>query len=149
MSILAREYTDLVRALEDVRATLTDWADAPSCDDPSAETIRHARVVLQEWLANLSEHGHFANRTPTVEVRIRSANQDVHCVVLDNSEGFDLETVLPPSSEPIDGLPERGMGLRIMDACTESLSYTAREDGRHRLAFSIPADHDPWLSTPF
>ena len=149
MSTLAREYTDLDRALEDVRAALTDWADARTGDEPSAETIRHARVVLQEWLANLSEHGHFAGRTPAVELQLRSDNQDVHCVVLDNSEGFDLETVLPPSSEPIDGLPERGMGLRIMDACTESLSYTTREDGRHRLSFSIPADHDPWLSTPF
>lgn len=149
MSTFTGEYTDLERALEDVRTTLADWADAGASGDPSAETIRHARVVLQEWLANLLEHGHFADRTPTVEVQLRSTNQDLHCVVVDNSEGFDLETVLPPSDEPIDGLPERGMGLRIMDACTDSLSYTAREDGRHRLAFSIPADHDPWLSTPF
>ncbi len=149
MSPLVREYTNLDRALEDLRTSLTDWADTRTNDDPSAETIRYTRIVLQEWLANLSEHGHFATRPPTVEIQLRTTNQDVHCEVLDNSEGFDLETVLPSSNEPIDGLPERGMGLRIMDACTQSLSYTTREDGRHCLAFSIPADHDPWLSTPF
>jgi serine/threonine-protein kinase RsbW len=49
----------------------------------------------------------------------------------------------------MDNLPERGMGLRIIDACTDTLSYAPTDGGRHRLEFSIPADHDPWLSKLF
>lgn len=148
MDTLEREYTDLECALDDVRATLTEWAEAGNAD-PAAESLRHARLVLQEWLANLLKHAQFGDRAPAIHIRLRSENHSVHCTVLDNSEGFDLDAALPPSTTPIDGLPEGGMGLRIMDACTASLSYTSRDDGRHCLEFSIPADHDPWLSTPF
>jgi serine/threonine-protein kinase RsbW len=49
----------------------------------------------------------------------------------------------------MDDLPERGMGLRIINACTDSVSYTPTDSGRYRFEFSIPADHDPWLSMLF
>ena len=149
MSPIAREYSDLETALDDIRTTLTEWAEADTSAGPSADTLRHTRVVLQEWFANLLEHAHFGDRAPSVQIRLHTDDEDVHCVVLDNSEGFDFDGRLPPSSEPIDGLPERGMGLRIMDACTDALSYRPHADGLYRLEFSIPADHDPWLSTPF
>ncbi|MFP4227792.1 MAG: ATP-binding protein [Salinivenus sp.] len=149
MCTIDREYGNLEHALDDIRATLTEWADAQAEADPRAEAMRHARVVLQEWLANLFEHAHFADRSPSVTIRVRAVNQGVHGVVLDNSDGFDLDTELSPSKKPVDPLPDRGMGLRIMDACTTSLSYVQQEDGLYRLEFSIPADHDPWLNTPF
>lgn len=149
MCTIEREYSDLEHALEDIRATLTEWADARAESDPRAEAMRHTRVVVQEWLANLLEHGHFADRPPSITIRVRTTDETVYCEVLDNSEGFDFSTKLSPSNAPVDRLPERGMGLRIMDACTTSLSYACQEDGLYRLAFSIPADHDPWLNTPF
>jgi len=150
MSVLAKEYTDLDRALDEVRSTLEEWLDEQDeAAAPNAETVRYTQLVLHEWIANLLQHANFQNRTPTVEIRLASENRHVTCVVFDNSEGFNLVERLPSQEETMDNLPERGMGLRIINACTDRLSYTSTESGRHRFEFSIPADHDPWLSMLF
>jgi serine/threonine-protein kinase RsbW len=150
MSVLAREYTDLDRALDEVRSVLEEWSpDQDQVPPPNAETVRYTQLVLHEWIANLLQHADFQDRTPTVEIRLTSDDRHVTCVVVDNSEGFDLRARLPAKEETMDDLPERGMGLRIINACTDTLSYTSTEEGRHRFEFSIPADHDPWLSMLF
>lgn len=150
MSVLARKYTDLDRALDEVRILLQQWSNG--LDDGSAphpETLRYTQLVLHEWIANLLQHAHFGPRTPTVQIRLASENRHVTCVVIDNSEGFELEERLPSQDDTMENLPERGMGLRIINACTEQLSYTSTDAGLHRFEFSIPADHDPWLSMLF
>lgn len=150
MTVLAREYTDLDHALDEVRAVLEKRAaeqdEAPTLND---ETVRYAQLVLHEWIANLLQHANFRDRSPTLQVQLTTDGRHITCTVVDNSEGFDLAENLPVEKEPMDDLPERGMGLRIIDACTDRLSYTPTESGCHRLEFSIPADHDPWLSTIF
>jgi len=150
MSVLAKEYTDLDRALDEVRSTLEQWSsqlEPPSAPNP--ETVRYTQLVLHEWIANLLQHANFNGRTPTIEIRLANENKEIACAVTDNSEGFDLSERLPSRDEKMDNLPERGMGLRIINACTERLSYTSTESGLHRFEFSIPADHDPWLSMLF
>lgn len=150
MSILARKYTDLNRALDEVRSILEEWsASLEEKSAPDAETVRYTQLVLHEWIANLLQHADFRDRPPTVEIRLGTENRHIICTVTDNSEGFDLAEQLPTQEEMMDDLPERGMGLRIINACTDSLSYTSTEAGRHRFEFSIPADHDPWLSMLF
>jgi anti-sigma regulatory factor (Ser/Thr protein kinase) len=150
MSVLAREYTNLDRALDEVRSVLEEWvAEQDPTATPSEETVRYTQLVLHEWIANLLQHGHFDDRSPTVQIRLSTENRHVTCTVIDNSEGFDLTERLPAEEDPADELPERGMGLRIIDACTDHLSYSSTESGRHRFEFSIPADHDPWLSMLF
>lgn len=149
MSVYQREYSDLDHALDDLRSTLGNWAEQRTDGDPPAETIHHARLVLQEWVANLHRHAHFKNRTPAIRVCLRVEGEDLHGLVTDNSEGFDFQDQLSSGPPDTEGLPEGGMGLQIIDACTDELSYTAQEDGRYHFAFSIPDDHDPWLSTPF
>ena len=150
MSVLAKEYTDLDRALDEVRSTLEEWRDEQDeAAVPNAETVRYTQLVLHEWIANLLQHANFRNRTPTVEIRLESKKRHVTCVVFDNSEGFNFTERLPSQEETMDDLPERGMGLRIINACTDRLSYTSTESGRYRFEFSIPADHDPWLSMLF
>jgi len=150
MSVLAKEYSDLDHALDDVRAMLQEWRtglDEPSV--PSPETTRYAQLVLHEWIANLLQHADFADRAPQLRIRLRAENRHVRCCIIDNSEGFDLADRLPTRDEELEDLPERGMGLRIIDACTDDLSYTSTAASRHRFEFSIPADHDPWLSMLF
>ena len=150
MSVLAKEYTDLDRALDEVRSTLEQWSrELEATSTPNAETIRYTQLVLHEWIANLLQHANFRGRTPSVEIRLISENDKITCAVTDNSEGFDLTERLPSQDETMDDLPERGMGLRIINACTDRLSYTSTESGRYRFEFSIPADHDPWLSMLF
>jgi serine/threonine-protein kinase RsbW len=150
MSVLAKEYTDLDRALNEVRSVLDEWStEQDEASAPSAETVQYTQLVLHEWIANLLQHADFRDRTPTVQIHLATENRHITCSVTDNSEGFDLSEQLPSQEEAIDDLPERGMGLRIINACTDRLSYTPTESGRHRFEFSIPADHDPWLSMLF
>jgi len=150
MSILAKEYSDLDRALDEVRSFLYDWsAEIDDATAPRAETIRYTQLVLHEWIANLLQHADFDGRAPVVEIRLTAKNQHITCAVTDNSEGFDLRERLPSQEETMEKLPERGMGLRIINACTGDLSYTSTKAGRYCFKFSIPADHDPWLSMLF
>lgn len=150
MSVLAKEYSDLNHALDEVRAMLQEWCSQfDEASAPDAETIRYTQLVLHEWIANLLQHADFDGRHPTIRIRLRTENRHVNCCVVDNSEGFDLTDQLPSRDEEMEDLPERGMGLRIINACTDHLSYTSTNPGRHRFEFSIPADHDPWLSMLF
>jgi serine/threonine-protein kinase RsbW len=150
MSVLAREYSDLNHALDDVRAMLQEWCrQFDEASAPRPETIRYTQLVLHEWIANLLQHADFEDRCPNVRIRLRAENRHVNCSVIDNSEGFDLADRVPSRDEELENLPERGMGLRIINACTDELSYTSTNTGRHRFEFSIPADHDPWLSMLF
>jgi serine/threonine-protein kinase RsbW len=150
MSTLAKEYSDLDRALDEVRTVLQEWAaEHEVTPAPSGETLRYTQLVLHEWIANLLQHADFGNRTPSLQIRLKTENRHITCAVLDNSEGFNFQERLPSREETMDDLPERGMGLRIINACTDSVSYTPTDSGRYRFEFSIPADHDPWLSMLF
>jgi len=147
-----RDYTDLDRALDEIQPLLDDWTRhlaSESTPVPATEHLRYVRLVLHEWIANLLQHAHFDGRGPTLLIRLSTENRHIYCAITDNSTGFDLEHHLPTQEDAVGSLPERGMGLRIINACTDSLSYTPTDAGRHRLAFSIPSDHDPWMSMQF
>ena len=49
----------------------------------------------------------------------------------------------------LEAFPERGMGLLMLQACTEELSYRRIDEGWQRLEFSVSAEQDPWLHIPF
>ncbi len=150
MSVLAREYTDLDRALDEVRTVIETWSGSiDGSAELNGETIQYTQLVLHEWIANLLQHADFDEHPPSLRIRLAYEDRQIRCVVVDNSSGFDLTDRLPAEQEAMDTLPERGMGLRIIDACTDTLSYAPTDSGRHRFEFSIPADHDPWLSMLF
>ena len=124
--------------------------------DPASQQIpnrpsvlRYVQVVLHEWIANMLQHAEFGNVTPQIEITVRADQRYVSCSVIDNSHGFDLADALAKQRNEARALPERGMGLRIISACTEQCAYRSLPDGRYRFEFSIPVDHDPWLSTLF
>jgi serine/threonine-protein kinase RsbW len=134
--------------------------DAAQAEDPSraadasesgegGQALRYAQLVLHEWLANLMQHADFRGRTPYVEVHICADETHIFCAVVDNSDGFDLAAHLDAQRSAAQALPERGMGLRIISACTDDFTYHTADDGKQRFEFSIPADHDPWLSMLF
>ena len=113
------------------------------------DMLRHARLVLHEWLANLVQHADFQERTPEVAIRVQPAHDKVRCIVVDNSEGFEFEHRLETQTTNALPFPERAMGLRFIDACTDSFSYRRTEGGRYQFEFSISTDHTPWLSNLF
>lgn len=150
MSVLTKEYSDLDHALDEVRTVIETWsASMDGSAGPSGETIQYTQLVLHEWIANLHQHADFDDPSPFLRLRLTCEDRQICCVVVDNSSGFDLTDRLPVEQEAMEDLPERGMGLRIIDACTDTLSYAPTNGGCHRFEFSIPADHDPWLSKLF
>jgi serine/threonine-protein kinase RsbW len=123
---------------------------AESSDAPGRPSVlRYVQVVLHEWFANLIQHADFGDASPRIEITVRADQRFVSCSVIDNSRGFDLSDALATQRNEARALPERGMGLRIISACTEQCAYRSLPDGRYRFKFSIPVDHDPWLSTLF
>ena len=149
MDAFTRAYTDLDRAIDEVQSLPDVWPATTRNGTLDADIVHCTSLVLHEWIANLLQHADFAGRRPSIEIRLQTQDRHVTCAVIDNSQGFDLETRLPEQEKTMEELPERGMGLRIIDACTGELSYTSTEAGTYCFKFSIPADHDPWLSMLF
>ncbi|WP_119842978.1 ATP-binding protein [Salinibacter ruber] len=149
MDPFTKTYTDLDRAIDDVRTLSDDWPVSQQDGAIDDETLHCTCLVLHEWIANLHQHARFRNGTPMVEIRLTCDAERVTCSVLDNSDGFDLTSYLPADDEDPEAFPERGMGLRIIKTCTDDLSYSPTEDGLHCFEFIIPSDHDPWLNTLF
>lgn len=149
METFTKTYTDLDRAIDEVRSLSDEWPAAWQDGTMDNETLHCTCLVLHEWIANLHQHAQFQKSIPMVEIRLTCEADRVACSVLDNSDGFDLESYLPAEDEDLEAFPERGMGLRIIKTCTDELSYTLTDDGLHRFDFIIPSDHDPWLNTLF
>lgn len=112
-------------------------------------TVHRLKLAVHEWLANLVQHANFEGRQPDIRVTVRPGEDGVECVIEDNSEGFDLNGHLDARDVVMDAFPERGMGLLMIRACTEHLSYTDLGDARHRLKFVVSSEQDPWLNIPF
>ena len=149
MEPITKKYTDLDQAIDGVRALSEDWPASWQNGTIDDETLHCTCLVLHEWIANLHQHARFRKNTPAVKIRLSGDVDHVACSVLDNSDGFDLASYLPADDEDPEAFPERGMGLRIIKACTDELSYAPMEDGLHCFEFTIPSDHDPWLNTLF
>ncbi len=152
MNGITKRYSDLERAIDEVRALLDRWSGRQGGAGepvPDPQALRYAQLILHEWLANLLQHARFEERTPDVRIRVRTDGAGLTGWVTDNSTGFDLAERLRQQQSRSPSLPERGMGLRIIRACAADFSYRQDENGRYRFTFSIPADHDPWLSTLF
>lgn len=153
MDAISAHYTDLDTAIDEVRVLVDRWADQvrPNAHErmPDGQTLRYTQLVLHEWLANLAQHASFPDPPPVIRIHLRAEQRHVYCTVEDNSTGFDVDAHLDLQETNAEALPERGMGLRIIHACTDSFAYHSTDQQKYRFEFSIPADHDPWLSTLF
>lgn len=152
--ILDRTYTDLEGALPAIRTALhAAWTNAcPSDTDasegPPRRTRHYMQLVVHEWVANLTRHATFTD-PPRISVRVLLNQDAAQCEITDNSRGFDLESVLSTMGVHTTPFPESGMGLRIIDACTNGVSYHRASALHHRFTASIPYDHDPWMNVLF
>ena len=150
MNILTHRFSDpetLIERAHSVFAALEQDRAMPSWLD--VRTVHRLKLAVHEWLANLVQHADFENRRPDITITVRPGGNGVECVIEDNSEGFDLNGRLDAHRDILQAFPERGMGLLMIKACTESLSYTDIGNARHRLKFVVTSDKDPWLNIPF
>ncbi|MEX0822313.1 MAG: ATP-binding protein [Rhodothermales bacterium] len=150
MNCLTHRFSDpdtLIDRAHSVFSSLEEDDDLPGW--LNEKTMHRLKLAVHEWLANLVQHANFGDRRPDVSVTVRPGRDGVECVIEDNSEGFDLNGHLDTKTDVLDAYPERGMGLLMIKACTEGLSYTDLGDQRHRLTFVVSSEQDPWLNIPF
>ena len=141
------ELSTLVEGVHQIFDQLCGDSGGYACLDE--DTFYRAKLAAHEWAANLVQHASFDNRKPEVDVDVWPNGNKIECVFEDNSDGFDLDSILEQRSNGLGPLPERGMGLLMLSACTSELSYEKTEGGLYRLRFSVHSEADPWLNIPF
>ncbi|WP_457653634.1 ATP-binding protein [Rhodocaloribacter sp.] len=150
MDAVKYRFSDLNAVIDRVHALVDHWKTEgvfPSVFGD--ETLHMLRLAIHEWVANLVQHADFEDREPQILIDIIPNGRSVYCAIRDNSAGFDLDTNLRIRESMLESLPERGMGLLMIEACTEHLSYSRVDSGWHCLEFSVSADQNPWLHIPF
>ena len=128
-----RCYFDLDRAIDEIRTRFKRQMQMPQ-GSYSTEALCRLHLAIHEWVANLARHARFREATPQVQVRVWATKSHLHSMIADNSEGFGLEEGLERQSQIIASspdLPEGGMGLIIMDTCTEHMTYASTEERNH------------------
>mgnify|MGYP006445616281 CR=1 FL=1 len=122
--------------------------DGQPMDGPSTPPRRvghYVQLIVHEWVANLVRHATFSD-SPCICLRVLLYGETARCVITDNSTGFDLASALSTIKANASPLPETGMGLRIIDACTAGVSYRKESPLHHRFTASVPYDHEPWMN---
>lgn len=146
---MTQRYGDLEAAIDGTHALFDRWIAETSHPLPTPNTLHYARLALHEWIANLIQHADFKERDPEITIRVQTNERHVHCRVTDNSSGFEMEDQLRAQIENGHPFPERTMGLRIIDACTEDLSYDCTAAGKYQISFTISKNHLPCLNNLF
>jgi serine/threonine-protein kinase RsbW len=103
-----------------------------------------SRLLVHEWVANLIQHADFSDSEPEIAIRFEKTGDTVCHVIEDNSNGFDLERYLDCNDGVSESFPCRGMGLLMLNACSEHLAYQRIGPHRNRLEF-ILKDHHGYL----
>jgi serine/threonine-protein kinase RsbW len=150
MESVKQRFQDLATVIDGVHAMFDQWPTDHSFNpDVDLEAVHRMKLAVHEWIANLVQHADFTRRQPDISIDVWVEGNKILCVVEDNSDGFDLDAHLVVSQAALDALPERGMGLLMLQACASDLYYGQVGDGRYRVKFSVSADQDPWLNIPF
>lgn len=155
MTALQYRFTNLGTLTDEVHALFDEWVAAAFERDPASDealTLLRLKLAVHEWMANLVQHARFGARPPVVTLTVSPLDDgDVECVIEDNSEGFDLDATLDARRDALHALPERGMGLLMLQACSKNLSYSAsKTPPGHRLAFIVAdPDDDVFLDVLF
>ncbi|MDX1429353.1 MAG: ATP-binding protein [Rhodothermales bacterium] len=149
MESVKQRFTDLGTVIDGIHS-LFDQLQPDELHPALDETaILQAKLAVHEWTANLVQHADFGGRIPQIVVDVWTESDQIRCTVEDNSNGFDLEGQLMEKRNGLPSVPERGMGLLMLEACTSDLRYEKTEGGHCRLQFIVNAGQDPCLNIPF
>jgi len=146
-------FRDLSTLMDDVHALFDAWEQEERyAESITVDTLMRLRLSLHEWLANLVQHADFSGHTPEVTLSITPGEQKLHCSVQDNAAFFDMIGELGTRQDELTPMPDRGMGLLMLEACTDHLVYCPIDGVRNQLSFTISDSDDagdPWLNIPF
>ena len=150
MEVTRQCFEELDGVIDDLHKTLDRWeSNGAFSSELDAETVQLVRLAIHEWVANLVQHADFGAANPEIILDVYPNGRSVKCVIQDNSLGFDAAKHLQIRRDKLEPLPERGMGLLMLDAATDYFEYLRSENGHHKLEFTVSADMDPWLNIPF
>lgn len=150
MNLGTHRFSDLDTVIDRVHALFSVWEeDAATNANLDVQALCRVKLATHEWLANLIQHATFDPRCPEISLQLQIEADRIDCVIEDNSDGFDLEEQLLQRSGTIEPYPERGMGLLMLNACTDELVYQPVDSETNRLTFTITVHKDPWLEIPF
>lgn len=94
----------------------------------STDAINDVSTALIEACSNAIEHGNKFAPEKRVKVTLQFNGRAFTASVRDEGSGFDFERALREES-PIDPMSERGRGLMIMRAFTDSLEFRYADGG--------------------
>ena len=150
MELEKHRFSGLDAVIDRMHALFDRWEAQRTLHPPlDDDTLQQMKLAVHEWVANLVQHADFDRRQPEIVFDVSRNGDHVRCAIEDNSRGFSLDDQLRARQDVLDAFPERGMGLLMIRACTEGLSYRQVDGCWHRLEFCISADKDPWLNIPF
>jgi serine/threonine-protein kinase RsbW len=89
----------------------------------SQDAINDLGTALIEACSNAIEHGNKFSPDKHVSVTIRFNGRTFTAIVRDQGAGFDFEKKLLEEADP-DPMSERGRGILIMRAFTDSLKFS-------------------------
>jgi len=96
-------------------------------------TADRLAIVVEEWVANIVEHGQ-APEASRIVLRVERASEGVRLTISDAGVAFD-----PREAQSSGPNPDRGggVGLDMIRAWSRIASYR-RRDGRNRLILELP-----------
>ena len=142
MTALQIRFSNLATLTDDAHAIFDEWIGGMLEGDPvpdEALTLLRLKLAVHEWMANLVQHARFGVREPLIVLTVNPLpSGETECIIEDNSEGFDLRSTLEVRQNALHALPERGMGLLMLQACSKSLNYASSSSPPgHCLAFIV------------
>ena len=150
MVATSQRFTSLDNMIDELHKMFDQCeSDGIFSEEMGEDTVQLLRLAVHEWIANLIQHADFKDRKPEVYLDLYPNGRRVKCVIQDNSDGFDAAKHLQLRRDNLEPLPERGMGLLMLNAATEYFEYFRSQKGLHRLEFCVSADIDPCLNIPF
>ena len=143
-------FRDLDTIIDDVHG-LFDVMEQQLLESPTLplEALHTAKMAIHEWVANIVQHSDFDSNDPEIGVCLSQKGERLYCLVEDNSKGFDLNGYLDNHEGITTVLPDRGMGLLLLKACTDELCYKSLQNGKNQLEFYITDKEDTFLEIPF
>jgi serine/threonine-protein kinase RsbW len=86
----------------------------------------HINLVLTEAMVNAIKHANADDPDKTAHVFINICNDQLVIKVFDEGQGFDINTIPPPSFEQLE---DRGRGIFIIKSLMDSVTYTKIDGG--------------------
>ena len=103
----------------------------------SADDLTRVNLVLDEIVSNAIKHGHPNGGDGEVAVSLALDGGLLAIDITDDGIAFNpLEAPVPNLDLPLDERPIGGLGVHIVKAVSETISYR-REDGRNHLSLTM------------